>query len=180
LFRQCSWVHIGYFGLLPALTAELPALLAELRQMAPGTRIALDTADPPDDWELLKPILPHLDLFAPSRPEASALSGAKRPEKMAAFFRKHMQGGLLGIKLDADGCYLDDGRQAAIVPACKVNVVDTTGAGDTWFAGLLVAIKNQMPLEDAARFANRVAADCCTTLGASAGVQPFDQTIARL
>jgi sugar/nucleoside kinase (ribokinase family) len=181
VFRQCAWVHIGYFGLLPRpLVEQLPALLQEFKQTAPGTKIALDTADPPDDFKLLKPLLPHVDLFAPSRPEAEALTGYKRPERMAAELREHIRSGMIGIKLGGDGCYLDDGKQAAIVPAYEVKVLDTTGAGDCWFAALLVALRKQMPLEQAARFANRVAADCCTALGASAGVQNFEQTIGRV
>ncbi len=51
-----------------------------------------------------------------------------------------MKAGLIGIKLDAEGCYLDDGRQAIVVPSYKIDVVDTTGAGDTWFGGLLTGL----------------------------------------
>jgi sugar/nucleoside kinase (ribokinase family) len=180
LFRQCAWVQVGYFGLLPTLTPELPELLHELRQLAPGAKIALDTVNPPAAWELLRPILSHVDLFAPSRTEAVALSGEKKPEKMVAFFREHVREGLIGIKLDAEGCLLDDGNRTARVPAYKCNVIDTTGAGDTWFAGLLVALRQSMPLEQAGRFANRVAADCCTALGASVGVRSFKETVERL
>jgi sugar/nucleoside kinase (ribokinase family) len=66
------------------------------------------------------------------------------------------------------------------VPAYKVDVTDTTGAGDTWFAGLLTGLIRGMPVEQAGRLANRAAADCCTALGASAGVRTFDETVARL
>ena len=163
LFRQCSWVQIGYFGLLPGLTSDLPDLLAELRQTAPNTKVALDTVNPPASLELLKPILPHLDLFAPSRTEAAALTGYKQPKKVVAFF--------------ASSCRRAHRHQArhrrllprrrppcATVAGCKVDVVDTTGAGDTWFGALLVALRKEMPLEEAGRFANRAAADCCTAL----------------
>jgi sugar/nucleoside kinase (ribokinase family) len=181
IFQQCKWVQVGYFGLLPALTPELPAVLRELRAQSPATRIALDTVNPPGSWTQLEPILPFLDLFAPSRTEAAALTGQTEPAGMVAAFRKHMPPrSLIGIKLDAAGCYLDDGSQAVTVPAYKVNVVDTTGAGDTWFGGLLTALIRDMPLEQAARFANRAAADCCTALGASAGVRGFDETLARI
>jgi sugar/nucleoside kinase (ribokinase family) len=140
----------------------------------------LDTVNPPAKWEQLEPILPHLDLFAPSRTEAAALTGEKAPERMVAAFRQHMGKGLIGIKLDADGCYLDDGQRAVYVPAYRIEVVDTTGAGDTWFGGLLTALQHGMPLEKAGRFANRAAADCCTALGASAGVRSFEETLLRL
>ena len=49
-----------------------------------------------------------------------------------------------------------------------------------WFGALLVALRKNMSLEEAGKFANRAAADCCTALGASAGVKNFDDTLARL
>jgi sugar/nucleoside kinase (ribokinase family) len=180
VFKRCAYMQVGYFGLLPALTGDLGALLAELRRAAPDTKITLDTVNPPARWELLQPILPHLDLFAPSRTEAAALTGEKTPDRMVAAFRRHMKRGLIGIKLDAEGCYLDDGQGAVLCPAYKIKVVDTTGAGDTWFGGLITALRHNMPLEKAGRFANRAAADCCLALGASTGVKSFEDTLGRV
>jgi sugar/nucleoside kinase (ribokinase family) len=156
-------------------------VLKELRDAAPETKVALDTVNPPDTWERLVPILSYVDTFCPSRTEAASLSGETTPHKMVAKFREHMKPhALVGIKLDADGCYLDDGQKAVTVPAYKITVVDTTGAGDTWFGGLLTGLIRDMPLEQAGQFANRAAADCCTELGASMGVKNFEQTISRL
>ncbi|HWE00882.1 MAG TPA: carbohydrate kinase family protein [Tepidisphaeraceae bacterium] len=180
IFSRCRWVQVGYFGLLPALTPDLPALLQELRAFTPATRIGLDTVNPPGRWDLLEPILPHLDLFAPSRTEAAALTGESDPEKMVAVFRKKMKCGLIGVKLDADGCFLDDGHRSVFAPSYKIDVIDTTGAGDTWFGGMLTGLCKEMPVEQCAKFANRAAADCCTALGASAGVRTFEQTLARI
>lgn len=181
VLKQCKYVQVGYFGLLPALTADLPKVLAELKALAPETRVALDTVNPTDTWARLQPILPHLDLFCPSRTEAASLTGESSPHKMVAAFRQHMRpGSLVGIKLDAEGCYLDDGHKAVTAPAYKIDVVDTTGAGDTWFGGLLTGLIRGMPLEQAGKFANRAAADCCTALGASAGVKGFEDTLGRV
>ena len=180
LFARSAVVQVGYFGLLPTITKDLPLVLGELRRAAPNVRIALDTANPVAEWRLLVPILPHLSIFAPSRTEAKDLVGETEPTKMVAAFRKHMPGGLIGIKLDEEGCYLDDGQHSVFAPGYKIDVVDTTGAGDTWFAGLLTALHHKMPLEKAGRFANRAAADCCTAFGASAGVRSFDETLAAM
>jgi sugar/nucleoside kinase (ribokinase family) len=180
MFKRSKVVQIGYFGLLPTITPDLPKLLDELRAAAPKAQIALDTVNPPAAAELLWPILRYVDIFAPSRTEAAALTGEKQPKEMVGAFRRYMPNGLIGIKLDADGCYLDDGKKAVHVPACKIEVVDTTGAGDTWFGALLTALAHSMPLEQAGKFANRAAADCCTALGASAGVRSFDETFSRL
>ncbi|HZK79504.1 MAG TPA: carbohydrate kinase family protein, partial [Humisphaera sp.] len=136
--------------------------------------------NPPAEWDLLEPILPHLDLFAPSRTEAAALTGESDPERMVAVFRKKMKTGLIGIKLDAEGCYLDDGLRPVFVPSYQVQVIDTTGAGDTWFGGMLTGLCKGMSLEQSGQFANRAAADCCTALGASSGVKAFEQTLARI
>jgi ribokinase len=181
IFKQCQWVQVGYFGLLPTLTPELPEVLAELREFAPQTKIAFDTVNPTAAAELLWPILPFVDLFAPSRTEAAVLTGKHDPAAMAAAFLGHMpERAVVAIKLDAEGCYLEDERGGQRIAAYPIRVVDTTGAGDTWFGGLLTGLVRGMPMEKAARFANRAAADCCTALGASAGVRSYDETLARL
>jgi sugar/nucleoside kinase (ribokinase family) len=181
VFRRCRYVQVGYFGLLPALTPQLPALLRELKAAAPATKINLETVTPVGPWAQLEPILPQVDVFVPSRTEAIDLTGERDPVKMIAAFRRHMPRGLIGIKLDAEGCILDDGAgKPVVIPAYKIDVVDTTGAGDTWFAGLLTGLIRGMPLERAGRLANRTAADCCTALGAAAGIRTFDETVARL
>lgn len=182
IFKRCGYVQVGYFGLLPALTPDLPALLRELKAVAPETKINLETVTPVGPWSELEPILPHLDVFVPSRGEAVDLTGERDPLKMIAAFRRHMTRGLIGIKLDAEGCIFDDGagRPPVMVPAYKIQPVDTTGAGDTWFAGLLTGLIRGMPLEQAGRLANRTAADCCTALGASAGIRTFEDTFSRI
>jgi sugar/nucleoside kinase (ribokinase family) len=180
MFKRSRFVQIGYFGLLPTITPDLAGLLGELKAGAPLTKIALDTVNPPAAAELLWPILRHVDIFAPSRTEAAALTGENEPRQMVRALRRHMPGGLIGIKLDVDGCYLDDGSRAVQVPACRIEVVDTTGAGDTWFGAMLTALAHNMPLEQGGKFANRAAADCCTALGASAGVRSFEETMARI
>ena len=49
-----------------------------------------------------------------------------------------------------------------IVPPCKVEVVDSNGAGDSFNAGLSVALAEGKPIEEAVLFANATAATCCT------------------
>jgi ribokinase len=51
--------------------------------------------------------------------------------------------------------------ETAIAP-CPVEVVDSNGAGDSFNAGLAVALSEGRPLAEAARFANAVAGLCCT------------------
>jgi sugar/nucleoside kinase (ribokinase family) len=180
VFQKCAYLLIGYFGLLPTLTPELAGLLKELRVAAPNLKIALDTVNPTGPRAQLDPILPHLDIFAPSRTEAAALTDESDPKRMIAAFRQRMPQAIIAIKLDAQGCLLDDAQRQIAVPAYPITVVDSTGAGDTWYGGLIAAMRRGLPLEEAGRFANRAAADCCTALGASTNVRSFEETAARM
>ena len=57
----------------------------------------------------------------------------------------------------------DDGVQQVV--GLPVDVVDTTGAGDAFNAGLAVALAEGKPLQAAVTFANICGAMACTKLG---------------
>ncbi|MNC74080.1 Ribokinase [compost metagenome] len=48
------------------------------------------------------------------------------------------------------------------IPPCKVEVVDSNGAGDSFNAALAVALDEGMPIAKAVLLANATAALCCT------------------
>lgn len=64
--------------------------------------------------------------------------------------------------------------------AFEAEVVGTTGAGDSAYAGLLVGICRGMSIEDAARFSCAVGACNVEAADATSGVRSFDETTARL
>lgn len=57
-------------------------------------------------------------------------------------------------------------------------VADTTGAGDSFLAGLITGILRGMPLPAAGRLGAATAACCVTGVGATAGLRSFDETLA--
>ncbi len=57
--------------------------------------------------------------------------------------------------------------------------MDTTGAGDSFYAGLLTGLLRGMTLAEAGRLAAATGACCVTGLGATAGLRNYDET-ARL
>ena len=58
-------------------------------------------------------------------------------------------------------------------------VIDTTGAGDCFYAGLLSGLLREMTIEQAGRLGAAAGACCVTGLGATAGLRDFAET-ARL
>jgi ribokinase len=77
---------------------------------------------------------------------------------------------LVAVKLGSRGCYVTDRRRSHNVEAFKVNVVDTTGAGDAFCAGFLYGLIKHESLEECGRIGNFVASRCTTKMGARVGL----------
>ncbi|AIM15719.1 MULTISPECIES: ribokinase [Neobacillus] len=63
-----------------------------------------------------------------------------------------------------------DGKEEVLVPSFQVEVVDTTGAGDTFNAAFAVALAEGQSIKDSIRFANRAASLSVTKFGAQGGM----------
>lgn len=66
------------------------------------------------------------------------------------------------------------------IPARKANVVDTTGAGDTFNGALCYALANDYSLEEALRFANVAASLSTEGFGAQGGMPRLEAVLAEL
>lgn len=144
---------------MEADAAETAALIR--RAHARGARVILNlapAADLPDDtWRLL-------DLLIANEQEAAWLASHFGTSTEIASLR-----GALGcdvvVTLGAQGVQAATAAGELSLPACKVEVVDTTAAGDC-FAGVLAAgLDRGLGLEQALGRANMAAALCCTRHG---------------
>ncbi len=178
LFSKSRMCLVGYYSLMPNLESDLPEVFAAIR--ATGCQTALDAAG---DGGALKPldrILPHLDVFVPSRDEATHQTGHTDPQKILETFRSCGAPGLLGVKLGSKGALLSPApgqylEVSSVTPPGPV--VDTTGAGDCFYAGLLTGLLRGMPVADAGRLAAATGACCVSGLGATAGLRGYDETM---
>ena len=73
---------------------------------------------------------------------------------------------IVGITLGSEGSTILTKEGSYSAPSYKVDVVDTTGAGDAYAAGLIVGLLTGMPLEKIPYFANAVSALKITKKGA--------------
>ena len=145
LFARSRFMLLGYYPLLPNLLDDLPEILAAIR--GTGCQTALDAAGGGGTMEPLSQCLPHLDYYLPSIVEAQHQTGETDPLKIISTYRQSGAQGLLGIKLGSEGALLSPQpgkiiELPAITPPGKV--VDTTGAGDCFFGGLLAGILRHM------------------------------------
>ncbi|MEA5093777.1 ribokinase [Sedimentibacter saalensis] len=79
------------------------------------------------------------------------------------------------VTMGSRGVKYFDGSEMKIVPSYNVEVVDTTGAGDTFCGGLAAALVRGDNLEDAIKFANKAAAISITKLGAQSGMPTLEE-----
>lgn len=93
----------------------------------------------------------------------------------------HERGGLVALTLGSRGAALYKmGQEIARVPAFDVDVVDTTGAGDTFCGALAVALAERQPPEQALRFASAAGALAVTRAGAQPSLPRREQVDALL
>lgn len=122
--------------------------------------------------ELPSDLLKHVDVITPNRSELALLTGYNDDEWEKAM-QSLLQSGpqVVVTTLGAQGAaYLTRGGGLKTVPAYKVPVVDSTGAGDAFNAGVAYALASGMKLQEAVLFASKVAALAVTRLGAQAGM----------
>lgn len=149
--RRAHHLHVGSSFLLDALRPDLPALFAEAHSM--GLSTSLDTNwDPSGAWDGgLAQILPHCDAFMPNAAEARLI--ARRDALDAALDVLAAQVPMLAVKLGAEGGLARQGETTVRAPSLSVEVVDTTGAGDSFDAGFLYGFLNRWSLERSLRLA---------------------------
>ncbi|HEY2298038.1 MAG TPA: PfkB family carbohydrate kinase [Jatrophihabitans sp.] len=132
-------VHIASLYLQPALVAALPALLARLR--ASGHTVSLDTNDDPaGTWLGMSDLLPHVDVLLPNRAEAVALNHGACDDPAGAARSLSGFGPLVVVKNGEHGALAvaADGTEL-VAPGVIADLVDSTGAGDTFDAAFLDA-----------------------------------------
>jgi len=177
-FGNSRMALVGYFGLLPSLEPVLADALATIK--ATGCRVALETGGSGGTLAHLAPALEHVDIYVPSLDEAIQQTGLSAPEQIIDCYRRYGARGVVGVKLGTRGTLLSptagDVFEIPCVPA-PGPVIDTTGAGDSFLAGLLTGILRGMPVREAGLLGAATAACCVTGLGATAGLRSFDETL---
>ena len=145
-----------------------------------GVTTSCDLIAPsPATREALDAVLPHLDYFMPTLDEALELSGAEDARGAADHFLERGTRTCI-FKCGAEGSLIATRDDLTRVPAFEVDVVDTSGCGDSYCGGFITALSHGFELAEACRFASATAALVATGLGSDAGVTSFDDTLAAM
>ena len=174
---------IGAPDALGLIVVDLPQVAAAARQG--GALVAVDVLHPghPRDFERLAPLLALTDWFAPNADQLLRLTGRDDLSEAIKAVLALGTGGV-AVTLGADGCLMasQDHGTPVHLPAIAADVVDTTGCGDGFTAGLLAGLllgaepADTDPL-DAAWLGLACGALVATGLGSDAGIENFGQVL---
>ena len=112
--------------------------------------------------------LKYVDIFAPCRDSFAQLTATDNYEDGIQSFVKHYKG-LLLLTLGSEGSAASDGQQLIKVPPYRVEVKDTTGAGDSYIGSFMYGycVKG-WNIKKAMEFSTVASALTCTEVGARA------------
>ncbi len=135
LVARARHLHLGSYFLLDALRPDVPALFDLAHSL--DLTVSLDTNyDPDETWNGgLADALRRADVFLPNETELRAIAGVADVE--AALTCLARQTPLVAAKLGAQGAMARSGDRIARAPSLPIEVVDTTGAGDSFDAGFV-------------------------------------------
>lgn len=139
-------LHVSSYFLQRALQPDLPALLAEAK--AAAASISMDTNwDPDEMWNHgLAHALTQTDILLPNANEALAISGKDTLESAEDRLAEIVDS--IAVKLGAEGAHCRQGDAFVSDPGFPVDVIDTTGAGDSFDAGFVCGQLRRMSLSD--------------------------------
>jgi sugar/nucleoside kinase (ribokinase family) len=163
--------YLGGYLTLPGLRpSELCALLQLAREC--GAHTVLDVALAGDQTHApsaLADVLAHVEFFLPNDDEAERLTGESDPQRQARQLLRYGCDTVV-ITMGERGALLMNRRETIEMPAFVTPIVDPSGAGDAFAAGLIVGVLEKWEMARTLRFASAIGASACTALGCNAGV----------
>ena len=176
---DCKVFHLGGTGLLKKLDGSVSAeLLKDAKENECITTWDLIGATE-STIDIVKPLLPHIDYFMPSIEEASIMCGLDDQMDIAKYY---LDNGVTNcvLTMGGEGSLFVNKAETIKTPAFDINVVNTTGCGDAFDAGMITGLINNFDLEKSLKFATTTSGLVATGLGSDAGIIDFDDTINKM
>ena len=172
VIRRCRHLHLtawSFFVDPPRAAARAAALLAQ----AGGATLSFD----PGSFQMIGEMGVSqflavtddlgIDIFLPNKEEGSMLTGGLTdPQEIVTALAELYPKALIILKLDADGALVFEEGEATHIPPATNNLVDATGAGDSFAGGVLAHYLEHHDAVAAAHFATSISAWVIEHLGA--------------
>lgn len=130
--------------------------------------------------EISKEILGNADFITPNETEFEIISGKtfedgnEFEEAMIAWQKENPSTRLVVTRGKDGSSYVED-NNIKTMKTIKVDVVDTTGAGDTFNGALAHGVSHNLLMDEAVKFAGTAASLSVTKFGAQTGMPKFEE-----
>ena len=177
--------QLSYEDVLPALEGleegdilllqlEIPMETVEAVAAYASERGALVVLNPAPAAKLSAELLSKLYLITPNQTEAEFLTGVEvydlESAQSASSILRNSGVSRVVITMGSHGAFVDDGTRCEIVPAYRVDAVDTTAAGDVFNGALCSHLAEGHTLTEAIAFATKASAISVTRAGAQPSI----------
>jgi ribokinase len=162
--------------LLMQLETPVPTVLAFAQAARKqGAKVVLNAAPA---RALPAELLSCVDMLVVNEGELATLAGSEG-DVMAQLQRLSAQHGLQDVivTLGAHGCIALHQQHFIQQKAYKIDVVDTTAAGDTFCGALVAALASGAPLQHCLKEASAASALACTKLGAQSSIPSREEVV---
>jgi sugar/nucleoside kinase (ribokinase family) len=174
LFRGFRHLHLTSYFLQERLRPDFSRLMREAKSA--GLSVSFDpNSDPsqnwsPEIWEVVR----MADVVFMNEPEAHALTGAATAREALSMLAERTACAV--VKQGRGGATAVRGTEKIHLDAFPVDVIDTTGAGDSFAAGFVHGLLAERSLRDCLLLANAAGALSATGVGGTAA-QPDLETL---
>ena len=166
---QGGYVHIASF-FLQGLRNDTKRILDYAHEN--GILTSFDTGFDPSGWSkkdvtLVRKILSDVDIFFPNLDEARAITGCDDCDEKEDVCEQLLLMGpeIIALKMGSKGSYICTEDERVSIPPTKLDVIDTTGAGDVFDASFIFGHSKGWDLKKIGRFSNTAAAISTTGFG---------------
>ncbi len=138
-FANCRWIHLSGYSFLSYHQYETMLLALDLAKNSPYTRVSLDVGTEPALRARLQmmEVLPRIDIIFPNETELTILGEGRSVDESLDYLLDSRANAIVA-KCGRKGSILAVANKRIKLPAFKVNVKDSTGAGDSFNAGVVL------------------------------------------
>lgn len=137
-FSNCRWLHLSGYSFLSYHQYKTIQAALKLAENSPYTRVSLDVGTEPAlrARQQILEMLPQLDVVFPNETELTLLGGGL-PQDESLDYLLNCKSGAVVAKCGPKGSILALSNKRVRLPAFNVPAKDSTGAGDSFNAGVV-------------------------------------------
>ena len=179
-FDHCRWLHLSGYSFLSFHQYQTILSTLELAENSPHTRVSLDIGTEPAlrARSQIMELLPRIDVIFPNETELTLLGEGRSTDDSLDYLLDGRANAIV-TKRGSKGSILAVGNKRVTLPAFNINVKDSTGAGDSFNAGVVLGRLVGLSWEASAALGNALGG--WATAQEGAGAHAIDRTaVSRL